>query len=141
MQYSEDDEYTRWCRAAGYDIAYCPDSVAMHSHNYTPDQAARRSFGEGRAIAAMWNGPAGDFNFTRTVALGWLNDARRDLGFCARTGRLREWPHALRIRWRQRRARLAGFRAGWRDYRTAPHDTTAPVWCHWSTPNPQPPAA
>ena len=47
----------------------------------------------------------------------FLNDARRDLMFCGRKNRLHEWPHALRIRWQQRRARLAGFEAGWKIYR------------------------
>ena len=117
LQYSEDDEYTRWCRAQGYEVRYCPDSVVMHSHNYTPAQAYKRSLGEARALAAVWAGAPSDFNWPRTVLLGWLNDARRDWFFCARTRRLREWPHALRIRWQQRRARLAGFRDGWITYR------------------------
>jgi len=117
MQYSEDDEYTRWCRAQGYKIVYASESVAMHSHNYTPEQAYKRSFGEARALAAVWAGERPDFNFARTVFLGWLNDARRDLLFCGRKNRLHEWPHALRIRWQQRRARLEGFEAGWKIYR------------------------
>ncbi len=141
MQYSEDEEYTRWARAEGYRVLYVPESVAIHSHNYTPDQAARRSFGEGRAHAAMWNGKARDFNFPRTVLLGWVNDARRDFWFCLRRGRLREWPHAAQIRWRQRRARLAGFRAGWRDYRAYAADTFPPVWCRWTVLGTNPPAA
>src|SRR5216110_2582835 len=53
MQYSEDDEYTRWCRTRGYRIGYVPESVVMHSHNYTPAQACKRSFGEGGALAAV----------------------------------------------------------------------------------------
>src|SRR2546425_7737890 len=57
MQYSEDDEYTRWCRAQGYRVMYCPESVVMHSHNYTPRQAYKRSFGEAWALAAVWSGP------------------------------------------------------------------------------------
>lgn len=118
MQYSEDDEYTRWCRAQGHRIVYCEDSVVMHSHNYTPAQAYQRMFGEGRALAAVWAGSVEDFNWLRTVACGWLKDAWRDLHFCARHGRLAEWPHALRIRWQQRKARLAGFREGWKVYRT-----------------------
>src|SRR5436190_17313721 len=44
MQYSEDDEYTRWCRAEGYEVVYVPESVVTHSHNYTPAQAYKRSF-------------------------------------------------------------------------------------------------
>jgi rhamnosyltransferase len=113
MQYSEDDEYTRWCRAQGYDIAYCPDSVAMHSHNYTPRQAYKRSFGEAWALAAVWAGRPQEVTRASGVVLGWLNDARRDLAFCARTRRWREWPAAARIRWAQRLARRAGFKAGW----------------------------
>ncbi len=118
MQYSEDDEYTRWCRSQGYRVVYCPESVVMHSHNYTAQQAYKRSFGEARALAAVWTGHPRQITWTRSVLMGWLNDLRRDLRFCARTRRLAEWPHAARIRWNQRRARLAGFRAGWEFYRT-----------------------
>jgi len=118
MQYSEDDEYTRWCRAQGYRVAYCPESVVMHSHNYTPQQAYKRSFGEAKALAAVWTGQPEEISWPRTVLIGWLNDLRRDLVFCARNQRLAEMPHAGRIRWQQRRARLAGFRAGWNFYRT-----------------------
>jgi rhamnosyltransferase len=89
----------------------------MHSHNYTPAEAYRRSFGEGRALAAVWDGEPGEINWPRSVLLGWVNDARRDLRFCARHWHLREWPHALRIRWHQRQGKLAGFRDGWKFYR------------------------
>jgi rhamnosyltransferase len=117
MQYSEDDEFTRWWRGQGYRVVYVPESVVMHSHNYTPQQAWKRSFGEGRAWAAVWDENEGAVNWWRTVVAGWTNDARRDLLFCARHGRLKEWPHALRIRWQQRRGKLAGFREGWAECR------------------------
>lgn len=117
MQYSEDDEYTRWSRSQGYRVVYCPDSIVMHSHNYTPEQAYKRSFGEAEALAAVWAGRPSQINWPRTVLLGWLNDLRRDFLFCAQKGRMTELPHAARIRWAQRRARLAGFRAGWQFYR------------------------
>ncbi|HTB81348.1 MAG TPA: glycosyltransferase [Opitutaceae bacterium] len=112
MQYSEDDEYTRWCRSQGHRIVYCPESVVTHSHNYAPRQAYKRSFGEAWALSAM--GVAQDRRpaWSRTVALGWLNDVRRDLGFCFRMRRLPEWPQGWPIRWAQRRGRLDGFRAG-----------------------------
>lgn len=116
LQYSEDDEYTRWCREQGYRVVYCPQSVVMHSHNYTPAQAYRRTFGEAKALAAVWNHSPRRMNWPRTVLLGWLNDLRRDFAYCARSRRLREWPHAAQIRWYQRRARLAGFKAGWQCY-------------------------
>ena len=130
MQYSEDDEYTRWCRAQGYRIVYVPESVVMHSHNYTVSQTYKRSFGEGRAVAAVWSGKPTDFNFLRTVLFGWLNDFRRDLAFCARTRRWVELPQAARIRWQQRRARLAGFKEGWIAYRENASGTSInpPTW-------------
>ena len=118
MQYSEDDEYARWCRSEGWRVAYCPESIVMHSHNYTPSQAYKRSFGEARALAAVWNHGAWEINWPRTVLLGWVNDVRRDFQFCASQGRLAELPHAAHIRWKQRRARLDGFRDGWRFYRS-----------------------
>ena len=120
MQYSEDDEYTRWCRAQGYRVVYCPESVVMHSHNYTPQQAYVRSFGEAKALAAVWEHSPQAVNWPRTVLLGLLNDLRRDFWFCAQNRRLQELPHAARIRWEQRRARLAGFREGWRFYQCSP---------------------
>jgi rhamnosyltransferase len=119
LLYSEDDEYTRWCRAQGYHVAYCPESLVMHSHNYTPEQAFKRMFGEAKALAAVWTRSPGEFSWLRTVCLGWLNDVRRDLAFCRRSRRLVELPHAALIRWQQRRARLAGFKDGWRHYRSA----------------------
>ena len=117
LQYSEDDEYTRWCRAEGFRISYCPDSVVMHSHNYTPRQAYKRSFGEAWALAAVWKGSAGDFNARRSLFLGFFRDSCADIRFCAREGRSGQIPHALRIRWQQRLGRLHGFHAGWQMHR------------------------
>jgi rhamnosyltransferase len=124
MQYSEDDEYTRWCRSQGYRTVYCPESVVMHSHNYSAEQAYKRSFGEAKALAAVWNRSPAEINWTHTVLLGCLNDLRRDLIYCARNGLMSELLHAARIRWSQRRARFAGFRAGWDFYRK---DTPPPI--------------
>lgn len=118
LQYAEDDEYTRWCKAEGFQIVYCPDSVVMHSHNYTPAQAYKRSFGDARALAASWESDPGYFNFGRTVLFGTVSDLRHDLKFCTQQKRLSELPHAARIRWHQRRGKLDGFKAGWKDYRT-----------------------
>jgi GT2 family glycosyltransferase len=118
MQYSEDDEYTRWCRAEGYRVVYCPDSVVVHSHNYTPSQAYRRCFGEGRALAALCTSRRSDLHWLRTVLLGWINDFRRDVAFCIRARRWQELAHAACIRWHQRRGKLAGFKAGWKAYRS-----------------------
>jgi len=115
LQYAEDDEYTRWCKAQGYAVAYVPESVAMHSHNYTPEQSYKRAFGDARAIGKAWSGSPGDFNFAKTVLLGWVSDVRHDAKFCAREKKLGELAHAAGIRWQQRKGKLAGFRQGWQE--------------------------
>lgn len=111
LQYAEDDEYTRWCKAQGFEIHYVPTSVVMHSHNYTPQQARKRAFGDARAFAQAGSVRAGDRRWLKTVALGMLRDVRYDLQWCAQHGRLIELPHALRIRWNQRLGKYQGFRA------------------------------
>jgi rhamnosyltransferase len=113
LQYAEDDEYTRWCQEQGHSVLYVPESVAMHSHNYTPQEARKRSFGDARAMGQSWEGQPSDFSWGKTVLLGWINDVRKDLSFCARRGRIREFPRAIRVRWMQRSGKLAGFRNGW----------------------------
>ena len=115
LQYAEDDEYTRWCKAQGYAVAYVPESVAMHSHNYTPEQSYKRGFGDARAIGKAWTGSPEEFNFAKTVLLGWASDVRHDFKFCAREKKLGELAHAAGIRWQQRKGKLAGFRQGWKE--------------------------
>ncbi len=124
LQYAEDDEYTRWAKANNYKVLYCPESVVMHSHNYTPAQAYKRSFGDAKALAASWQGSPGAFNFVKTCLIGWLSDLRHDTRFCLREGRLGELPHSAAIRWRQRRGKLEGFREGWRVYRQTENENT-----------------
>lgn len=113
LQYAEDDEYTRWCRAQGYQVRYVEESIAMHSHNYTPEQSYKRSFGDARAIGKAWTGSPGEFNWPKTVLLGWASDVRHDVRFCLRERKMSEVFHAAGIRWQQRRGKLAGFRQGW----------------------------
>jgi rhamnosyltransferase len=121
LQYAEDDEYTRWCKSGGKEVVYVPESVVMHSHNYTPEQSFRRAFGDARAQGQAWTGTPGDFNWLKTVLFGWLSDLRHDLKFCVDQGRLNELSHAARIRWRQRTGRLAGFRQGWTEQHPVKH--------------------
>jgi rhamnosyltransferase len=119
LQYAEDDEYTRWAKANGFKVSYCADSIAIHSHNYTTQQAYKRAYGDAKALAASWPGKPSDFNWPKTVAFGWANDFRHDVRFCMKNGGVRELGHAASIRWNQRRGRLDGFRDGWNTYRSS----------------------
>jgi rhamnosyltransferase len=125
LQYAEDDEYTRWAKGNGHEVVYCPESVAIHSHNYTARQAYKRAFGDAKALAACWPGKESDFNWVRTMGLGWANDFRNDVKFCFRHGCPGELPHAAAIRWQQRRGRLHGFREGWKTYRATSSESNA----------------
>ncbi len=117
LQYAEDDEYTRWCKDQGYAVRYCPESVAMHSHNYAPDEAYRRSFGDAMAQASSSIGGRKDLNFLKTFLGGWLRDVSKDVRYCWQNGRLNELPFATRVRFNQRLGRLHGFRDGWGTHR------------------------
>lgn len=48
---SEDTEWGIWARAHGWRVAYVPEAVVMHSHNYTLQQLYGRRFVEGEADA------------------------------------------------------------------------------------------
>ena len=89
-----------------------------------------QSYGEGKALAAVWPRFSMDWNSPSAVLAGWANDVRRDLAFCVRKRRLSEWPHAARIRWTQRKARFAGFGDGWAEFREGKVSgfTRPPVW-------------
>jgi len=112
LQYAEDDEYTRWCKSSGFEVRYVPSSVAMHSHNYTSEQTSKRVFEDARSIGKAWTGDPNAFTWPKNVLLGWLRDLSRDVRFCVANGRVHELPHSALIRWRQRTAKLAGFRYG-----------------------------
>jgi rhamnosyltransferase len=112
LKYAEDDEYSRWCRAEGYDVFFVPESVVMHSHNYTVEQCYQRAFGDARSLGLTWSGNTPVPSVIKTLVAGWFRDLRKDFLFCRRNGRLSELAHAARIRWHQRRGRLAGFREG-----------------------------
>ena len=80
-----------------------------------------------------------EYNPARVVTHG-LAFAHADYVICLNAdatpqnhSRLHEWPHALRIRWRQRRARLAGFADGWRSFRACGRAAPAPPT--WARPD------
>ena len=51
---SEDIEWGVWAKQKGLQVAYLPDAIAMHSHNYTLRQLYGRRFIEGEADAFIY---------------------------------------------------------------------------------------
>lgn len=117
LTFAEDEEWSRRLSAAGWKIVYAERSIAVHSHNYTPQQAFRRCYGDTFAMAATSSTPPKNYNFRYTVILGTLRDAAKDWKWCAEQGRFNEWPHAVLIRFAQRLGKRAGYRAGWKHFR------------------------
>lgn len=53
---SEDTEWGHWATGEGLVVRYVPESVVMHSHNYTLTQLTGRRFIEGEADAFIYGG-------------------------------------------------------------------------------------
>lgn len=109
LTYAEDDAYTRWCVAQGYKIVYCETSVAMHSHNYTVEQSLKRGYGDALAMANSGSIGSAQRSYFKTRVMGTLSDLRHDFRFCLHQKRLSEFPHAIRIRWAQRKGKWMGY--------------------------------
>ena len=48
-------------------------------------------------------------SFFKTCLMGTISDLKHDLKFCASQKRLTEFPHAMRIRWAQRKGKWMGY--------------------------------
>ena len=120
LQYAEDDEWTRRLITHGYEIIYAPESVVMHSHNYTLHQAYKRAFGDAMAMAAVSNHHPQTINYHRFVVLGWLKDTLRDARWCLHHHCLGGLPQSVAVRLAQRLGRRAGHHAGWKFYQRTP---------------------
>jgi glycosyltransferase involved in cell wall biosynthesis len=116
LQYSEDEEWSRRLKQNGWTVAYADESVVVHSHNYTLAEARKRTYGDGFAYAATAPETPAGYSFVNSVLLGGARDSLRDLIYCARSGKLVEWPHAVAVRYAQRLGKRAGFLAGWKHY-------------------------
>ena len=93
----------------------------MHSHNYTLQQSYKRAFGDAKAMAATSNKPPENAVVRWfAIGLGWANDTRKDLRWCAAHQRISELPHAAAVRFYQRLGRNDGYRAGWKHYQREP---------------------
>lgn len=112
LQYAEDDEWTRRLKDAGYEIILAEQSIAIHSHNYTPKEAYKRAKGDAIAVAQAGNVPDVNRAWHRDVFLPAIKDALRDFSYCRRAGKLTEIGHAFSVRYQQRLGRMHGYDQG-----------------------------
>ena len=109
IRYSEDVE---WAHRRPRRIAYVPEAVVEHSHNYTLAELKRRFYGEGYADAQIFGRRS---SLARELLSGTL-ETLRDFGFLLRhPAGLAELPMAPVRRWSQRYYHWKGGRAYERD--------------------------
>ncbi|MDQ8193813.1 glycosyltransferase [Coraliomargarita sp. SDUM461004] len=114
LQYAEDDEWTRRMKAAGYATVLASESIAIHSHNYTPEQSYKRAKGDAIAVAQAGNIPDVNRRWHRDVLLPAIKDTLKDFKYFRAHGTLSELPHAFRVRYQQRLGRMHGYNQGCR---------------------------
>jgi len=93
LGYSEDIDWTWRARQSGREIRYVPDSVVLHSHDYTLRQLWRRHHGEGRAEARIFDWEPWERSLLRYSLLPWARQVASDIAYCARAG---DWGSVIR---------------------------------------------
>jgi len=112
LLYSEDIDWTWRARQRGLEIRYVPDSVVMHSHNYTLQQFYRRNYGEGQAEAAIFPWSRWEASLIRYSLLPYCRQLLSDWKYCFAEGYWRSvWASPI-LRGAQMLGRRRGFRAG-----------------------------
>jgi rhamnosyltransferase len=112
IQYSEDIDWTWRVRQQGYSIAYVPESIVYHSHNYTLRQFYRRHFGEGKAEAAIFDWSPWEGSFLRYSLLPYSRQVLSDWRFCARRLMFGTMLYSPILRLSQLLGRRAGLKQG-----------------------------
>ncbi|MDK2972916.1 MAG: hypothetical protein PWP23_2671 [Candidatus Sumerlaeota bacterium] len=115
IQYSEDVEWTWQARQRGHEIRYVPDSIVMHSHNYTLKQWHKRQYGEGKAEAVMFDWPAWETTWLRYSLLPLGRQVLSDWKYALRTANPGAFLHSPALRTAQMLGRRKGFLEGLRE--------------------------
>ncbi len=74
ISYSEDVYWAKTLRDSGLKIAYTPNSIVEHSHNYTIEQVRKRFYGEGYDAGEIWKKRQSYSAYIKGVVGGMLRD-------------------------------------------------------------------
>ncbi len=134
LTFAEDYVWSSRVKAKGYRLAYVPQAVVEHSHNYTSDELYRRSFGDSAALAAIGHEPPAEA-WLAGFALPYAKRCVRDVW---RLARMRQLGAAWRVPAYRLPAYLGswkGAKAGWRHFqqpqRAGQPQPTVPRGVRW----------
>jgi rhamnosyltransferase len=114
MQYSEDIEWSKRLKQAGYSLEYVAAAEVCHSHNYSLRESWKRHFGEGKAEALIFSCSELNTSFGRYVLLPLVSEIVRDGIFSLRRFSIDGLLHSVPLRTAQKIGRWQGLRAGLR---------------------------
>lgn len=117
---SEDTEWGYWARHHGLRVRYVPESLVMHSHNYTLRQLYGRRFIEGEADAFILREQASLARFALRAGASWARDAVAHLAAGDLPGLALALPRRVVYHW----AHLQGHRLGERRRRSGDRDAS-----------------
>jgi rhamnosyltransferase len=117
---SEDTEWGHWARQNGLIVRYVPESLVMHSHNYTLRQIYGRRFIEGEADAFIFRGRVSLMRLARRLGSAWMHDAEAHLAAREPVGLFLSIPRRFVYHW----AYLRGHRLGERRRATGNQDAS-----------------
>jgi rhamnosyltransferase len=115
MQYSEDIEWSRRLKHAGYAIEYVAAAKACHSHNYSLREAWKRHYGEGKAEALIFPASELSTSFARYLLLPLMMEILRDAVYSLRCYSIDGLMHCVPLRLAQKVGRWQGLRTGLRE--------------------------
>ena len=115
IQYSEDIDWSWRARQKGYEIKYVPDSIVMHSHNYSLRRYYRRQYGEGRAEAEIFGWSDWQRSLLRYSILPFGRSVLSDWKYCLKRGAFGSMIYSPFWRLSQLLGRKKGFNTGWRE--------------------------
>lgn len=112
LTYAEDYVWSERAKAAGWSLRYVRDAEVEHSHDYSPAEMYRRSYGDAAAVATVAaNAPPSDP--VRGVLLPYAKRIVRDVLRLQKIGELSSVWSLPRYRWAAQLGSYHGARDAW----------------------------
>ena len=114
FQFCEDMEWSYRMKKKKYQLLYIPSAKVCHRHFYDIKSIQKRSYGEGKALAAIFPEQYKSSNFLRTFGISYLAEIVYDITFAFKSGKWASFfysiPYSFLYRAMQKLALYKGIR-------------------------------